>query len=179
MTIESISEYWILIVFRYSKSSKCQSSCFIWVGSFKINFKYCLLNLIWFLDVSPILADLVDWINLYFQHGISTLHFISYYSIGLSLFSFLIIPLDYHYSSNAFLFLSLFQTPYHYSLFNHWFSIQSSIVSFPSHQIQIVLGSMFRLFVVSVLRMKIWNCWEMEETNEQNRVYFNVQNRNV
>ena len=86
VTLKSISQYGVLIFTRYSKSSKCQSSCFIWVGSFKINFEYCLLNLIWFLDVSPILADLVDWINLYFQHGISTLHFISYYSIGLSLF---------------------------------------------------------------------------------------------
>ena len=25
VTLESISEYWILIVFRYSKSSKCQA----------------------------------------------------------------------------------------------------------------------------------------------------------
>ena len=86
VTLEGISEYWILMVFRYSKSSKCQSTWFIRECSFDINFEYCLLNLIWFLDVPSILADLVDWINLYFQHGISTLHFISYYSIGLSLF---------------------------------------------------------------------------------------------
>ena len=31
VTLESISEYWILIVFRYSKSSKCQATWFIQV----------------------------------------------------------------------------------------------------------------------------------------------------
>ena len=28
VTLESISEYWIMIVFRYSKSSKCQAALF-------------------------------------------------------------------------------------------------------------------------------------------------------
>ena len=59
VTLESISEYWILIVFRYSKSSKCQATYFIRVCSIEINFEYSLIDLIWFLDVSSILADLV------------------------------------------------------------------------------------------------------------------------
>ena len=164
--LESISEYWLLNVFRYSKSSKCQSTWFIPLCSIEINFKYCLLNLIWFLDVPSILADLVDWINLYFQHGISTLHFISYYSIGLSLFF-------------QCFFVSIFVPDPLSSFFVHWFSIQSSIVSLPSYQIQIVVASMFRFFVVSLLRMKIWNCWEMKERNEQNRVWFSVETRYV
>ena len=142
VTLKSISEYWILIVFRYSKSSKCQVTWFIRESSIKFNFEYCLLNLIWFIDVSPILANLVFWINLYFQHGISTLHSISYYSIGLSL----------HFQS---FFVSIFVPDPLSSFFVHWFSIQSSIVSFSSYQIQIGLASMFQFFVVSMLIMKI------------------------
>ena len=47
VTLESISEYWLLIVFRYSKSSKCQATLsFIHVGSIKINFEYWLID--WF-----------------------------------------------------------------------------------------------------------------------------------
>ena len=64
VTLESISDYCILIVFRYSKSSKCQSTWWlvgssIPVCSIEINFEYCLIDLISFIDVSPILADLV------------------------------------------------------------------------------------------------------------------------
>ena len=60
VTLESISDYWILIVFRYFKSSRCQATLFIQVCSIKINFEYCLLDLISFIDdVSSILADLV------------------------------------------------------------------------------------------------------------------------
>ena len=60
VTLESISKYRILMVFRYSKSSKCpilywlESS--IPVYSIEINFEYCLIDLISFIDVSSILA---------------------------------------------------------------------------------------------------------------------------
>ena len=59
VTLESISEYWILIVFRYSKSSKCQTISFIPKSSIEINFKYCLIDLISFIDVPSILSNLV------------------------------------------------------------------------------------------------------------------------
>ena len=66
VTLESISEYRILMVFRYSKSSKCQATWFIPGSSIEINFEYCLIDLISFIDVSSILADLVE-INRYFD----------------------------------------------------------------------------------------------------------------
>ena len=57
VTLESISEYWILMVFRYSKSSKCQSTWWLFLSirvcSIEINFEYCLIDLISFIDVSP------------------------------------------------------------------------------------------------------------------------------
>ena len=59
VTLESISEYWILIVFRYSKSSKCQTAWFIPESSIEISFEYCLIGFISFIDVPSILADLV------------------------------------------------------------------------------------------------------------------------
>ena len=59
VTLESTSEYWILMLFRYSKSSKSRSIIFIWECSIEINFEYCLIDLISFIDVSSILADLV------------------------------------------------------------------------------------------------------------------------
>ena len=42
----------ILIVFRYSKSSKCQSTLFIPDISIEINFEYCLIDFISFIDIS-------------------------------------------------------------------------------------------------------------------------------
>ena len=42
VTLASISEYWILIVFRYSKSSKCRATWFIRESSIEINFEYCV-----------------------------------------------------------------------------------------------------------------------------------------
>ena len=63
VTLESISEYWILIVFRYSKSSKCQTTWFIPICSIEINFEYSLIDLIWFIDVSSILANRVHEIK--------------------------------------------------------------------------------------------------------------------
>ena len=58
VTLESISEYWILIVFRYSKSSKCQATKCIPECSIEINLKYCLLDLISFIDVSTQLRNI-------------------------------------------------------------------------------------------------------------------------
>ena len=52
------------MVFRYSKSSKCQATLFIPESSIEINFEYCLIHLISFIDVSSILADPVE-INRY------------------------------------------------------------------------------------------------------------------
>ena len=46
VTLESISEYWILMVFRYSKSSKYQATWFILECSIEINFEYWLFD--WF-----------------------------------------------------------------------------------------------------------------------------------
>ena len=46
VTLESISKYWILILFRHSKSSKCQSAWFIRGSSIEINFEYWLF--VWF-----------------------------------------------------------------------------------------------------------------------------------
>ena len=48
MTLESIFWFWLLIEFRYSKSSRCLSTrglemLFIQVCSIEINFEYCLL----------------------------------------------------------------------------------------------------------------------------------------
>ena len=65
VTLASISEYWILMVFRYSKSSKCQPTLVIPICSIEINFEYSLIDLIWFIDVFSILANLVkikQWI---------------------------------------------------------------------------------------------------------------------
>ena len=58
--------------------------------------------------------------------------------------------------------------------------IQSLIDSAPSFTTtQIGLASMFQSTVVSMLRMKIRYLWEWNGPNWVNRVWFNVQNRNV
>ena len=80
--LDSILKYWILIWSRYSESSKCRSTCFILVCSIEINIEYCLIDLISFIDVSSILADLVK-INQWFQYWI--------YIIDLFLFNSMII----------------------------------------------------------------------------------------
>ena len=59
VTLESISKYWILIMYRYSKSTKGQVTWFISDGSIEINFEYWLIDLISFIDVPSILAGLV------------------------------------------------------------------------------------------------------------------------
>ena len=49
VTAKDASEYWILIVFRYSKPSKCQAIWVIPLCTILINFEYCLFDwLIWF-----------------------------------------------------------------------------------------------------------------------------------
>ena len=59
VTLESNWKYWILIWSRYSAHSKCQTSWGIWESSKENNIEYCLIDLISFIDVSSILADLV------------------------------------------------------------------------------------------------------------------------
>ena len=48
------------MVFRYSKSSKCQSTLVIQKSSIEINFEYSLIGFNSFIDVSSILADLIQ-----------------------------------------------------------------------------------------------------------------------
>ena len=49
VTAKDTSEYWILIVFTYSKPSKCQAIWDIPLCTILINFEYCLIAwLIWF-----------------------------------------------------------------------------------------------------------------------------------
>ena len=43
VTAKETSEYWILIVFRYSKPSKCQAIWDILLCMILINFEYCLI----------------------------------------------------------------------------------------------------------------------------------------
>ena len=83
-----------------------------------------------------------------------------------------------HWKFNAFS-VCLFQTPYHHSLVidlgsNHRLTLFHHFVT-----TQIGLASMFQSFVWSMLRMQIRNLWEIEDPNWTNRVWFNVQNRNV
>ena len=77
------------------------------------------------------------------------------------------------------LFLCLFQTPYHHSVVinlgsNHPLTLFHHFIT-----TQIGLASMFQSFVWSMIRMKIRNLWEIKDPNWTNRVWFNVQNRNV
>ena len=58
VTLESISDYWTMMVFRYSKSSKCQATKCIPECSIEINLEYCLLDLISFIDVSTQLRNI-------------------------------------------------------------------------------------------------------------------------
>ena len=65
VTLESIFKYRILILFRYSKSSKDQSTWFIPGNSIEINIEYSLIDWIWFIDVSSILADIASSYKLF------------------------------------------------------------------------------------------------------------------
>ena len=106
VTLESISEYWILIVYRYSKSSKCQSTQFIPMGSIEINFEYWLFD--WF-----------DFIHRCFFHSRWSCQIrLVIPSLDLHIHSF--IPFhstsfNDHWIFNAYS-VCLFQTPYHHSL---------------------------------------------------------------
>ena len=64
LTLESISEYWVLTIFRHSKSSTCQSSQCIPECSMEINFEYWLIDLFSFIDISTQLSNTVP-INCY------------------------------------------------------------------------------------------------------------------
>ena len=149
VTLASISEYWILIVFRYSKSSKCQPTSFIPVCSIEINFEYSLIDLIWFLDVSSILADRVQikpvpvvpeeeavsvLVPVPARAPICVTIWKQKKSVILTLdlhSSLLFIEVNGHRTINA-SFVSLFHTPCHHSLVIHWYKVQTSIDLFPS-----------------------------------------------
>ena len=136
VTLESNSEYWILMVFRYSKSSKCQSA--YWLSSstpdssIEINFEYWLIDFISFIEVSSILAD-----RFWFWLLIPSLDLhIPFHSTSF----------NDHWIINAYL-LCLFQTPYHHSLVidlgsNHRLTLFHHFII-----TQIGLASMFQSFV--------------------------------
>ena len=71
------------------------------------------------------------------------------------------------------------KTPYHHSLVidlgsNHRLTLFHHFIT-----TQIGLARMFQSFVWAMLRMKIRKLWESVDPNWYNRVWFNVQNRNV
>ena len=75
VTLESISEYWILIIFRYSKSSKCQATWFIPGSSIKINFEYWLFDWFDFIHRCFFHSRWSCFLNQkYFLHWIYTVH---------------------------------------------------------------------------------------------------------
>ena len=99
----------------------------------------------------------------YFRHWIYTVHSIPLHSmiIGYSMLtlfvqnpapSFLVIDLGSNHPSTR---------------FHHFITTQTG------------LASMIQSFVLSILRMKIRDLWEIKDLNWVNRVWFNVQNRNV
>ena len=96
VTLESILKYWISIWSRYSESSKCQTTCFIQESSKEINIEYCLIDLISFIDVSPILADLVK-IRQWFQYWIYIIDLFPFHSNNQ--FTTIIIPFNTHFLS--------------------------------------------------------------------------------
>ena len=130
VTLESISEYWILIVFRYSKSSKCQAIWFIPIRSMGINFEYELF-------------DRFDFIYRCFFHSRWSCHNKRWLWFWFWFWFWLVIPsLDLHIHSIPFHFVQwslniqcllclIVPNPLP-SFFGHWFRIQSSIDSFPS-----------------------------------------------
>ena len=75
--------------------------------------------------------------------------------------------------------LCLFRTPHHHSLVIDLGSYHRLTHFHHFLTTQIGLAGMFQSFVWSMLRMKIRNLWEIEDPNWTNRVWFNVQNRNV
>ena len=51
------------MVFRYSKSSKCQTTFFIFKCSIEINFEYCLFDLISFIDICTQLRNILPLLS--------------------------------------------------------------------------------------------------------------------
>ena len=129
VTLESILEYWILIWSRYSESSKCRSTWFILVCSKEINIEYCLIDLISFIDVSPILADRVK-INQWFQYWIDIIDLFPFHSNNQ--FTTIIISFNTHFLTHP-----LCSIPFS-TFLRHSFIIQSSFDSFPSTQTKLV-----------------------------------------
>ena len=144
VTLESILKYWISIWSRYSESSNCQDTLrsFLW-SSKEINIEYCLIDLISFIDVSSILADLVQ-IKHWFQYWIYIIDLFPFHSNNR--FTTIIIPF------NTFLLTLFVQNPFinipssflYHSIIIWLFSINTN---------QIGLASMFQSIVWSMLRM--------------------------
>ena len=142
VTLASISEYWILIVFRYSKSSKCRSIwwlawSFIRVYWIEINFEYCLLDLIWF--------DLIH--RCFFDSRWSCQRHSVIQTLDIQT-SFHSIPFKDQCVFIAYLnqlIDRLFHNPLPSFYDTHWFRIQSSIDS-SIMTTQISLASIYRSF---------------------------------
>ena len=120
VTLESISEYWTLIVFRYSKSSKGQSTWFIRVYSVTINFEYWLFD--WFDFIyrcffhSRWSCTNRKWFHIYwFWFWFWFLFWYLFWFWVVILALDLYIPFNAHCIINAFL-LCLFQIPSYHSL---------------------------------------------------------------
>ena len=129
VTLESISEYWILMVFRYSKSSNCHIR--YWLSSsipecsMEINFEYWLIDFISFIDVHWRLADLVPWSNQWFKHWIYTLHSIPLRSM-IIVYSMLTLYILFQTPNLHSLVIDLGSNHHRLTLFHHhnpdWFS---------------------------------------------------------
>ena len=124
--LESILKYWKLIWSRYSESSKCLSTLFIQICSIEINIEYCLIDLISFIDVPSILADLVK-INQWFQYWIYIIDLFPFHSNNQ--FTIIIIPFNTHFLTHP-----LCSKPPLSTFFRHSFIIQSSFDSFYQHK---------------------------------------------
>ena len=142
--LESILKYWKLIWSRYSESSKCRSTLFILVCSMEINIEYCLIDLISFIDVSSILADLVQ-IRQWFQYWIFIIDLFPFHSNNQ--FTTIIIPfntylLTYPLCSKPL--INILSSFIYHPIIIWLFSINTN---------QIGLASMFQSIVWLMLRM--------------------------
>ena len=113
VTLESISESWILIVFRYSKSPKCQTTWWsVWSSipesSIEINFEYCV--------------DWFDFIHRCSFHSRWSCRNQAAYHVWWSVLLSIMGPTRHNpsitiqWSLNIQCLLCLFQNPYHHSL---------------------------------------------------------------
>ena len=142
--LESILKYWISIWSRYSESSKCQSALLIPGSSKEINIEYCLIDLISFIDVSSILADLVK-IRQLFQYWIYIIDLFPFHSNNQ--FTTIIIPFDTYFLSYPLCskpLINILSSFIYHSIIIWLFAINTN---------QIGLASMFQSVVWSMLRM--------------------------